>query len=359
MAILHNALRKAWAKFILNLGNPCNIEYSKSNNIQPQSHNFTEEQLNRYAEYIKFFSEKNIDGRRIMITVYGDDTFKSLSSLNTFASSVKDYVDIFKIDIDVPIKQEQLLYIKELWKILGKKLKSDIYYSFSLENETEEERQQYDSFYYNIRWLFTRGIGMGCVVKLNPHNANKILDVFNDFLKCRDEIPNLNCIIKLDCCNQYDEFFDDQAFEDALKLIEAHLDENPELGKNFVYSPNHALKKVRENTFISNIFCEMTAGGKIYPGYDVQFMTDAACDEFVMGNISEDFNVLEEKRNILLSKKSEFACIDNNSFNIFRSIPWKDDKEIYNIKASEQICRLHNLLTKYLYEATVFSNEQE
>ena len=103
--------------------------------------------------------------------------------------------------------------------------------------------------------------------------------------------------------------------------------------------------------------CELTKDGNLYPGYAIRMFTDLSKDTLIFGNISEDIKVLNERKEILL-KKLENAPQLTDKEKIFRSVPWKDEDYVYNIKPSEQTYELHNLLTTYLYDLSFIKKEE-
>ena len=52
---------KLKAKFILNFASPCNINYHKILGTEIKTYTYTEEQLLRYSEYIKYILNNNKD----------------------------------------------------------------------------------------------------------------------------------------------------------------------------------------------------------------------------------------------------------------------------------------------------------
>ena len=351
-------LKKQYApiRFGISLSNPCNIIYHVDVNQEKcQPVTYTTEELERYAQYIEHTLQSVNTERKTHIDIHGMNVLDSLEQLLPFVTKMKDKVDWFSIRIQERLTQNKVNGIMSLWKVLGNKLKVDIQYGFSLEEN--DNINEYDSFYYNMRWLYSRGLGNCCLVSINPSNAHRITEIFDDFLKFKKEYKDFSCTIFLSPQLQYSDSFDKDIVENALKNISEYINENPELGLKFSYSPDIAFRTKIENSLISNILLEMTVDGNLYPGYNVRMLTDTGIQEFILGNISEEFDVLDERKELLLKELENVSELTDEE-KIFRSVPWEDKDYIYNIQPSEQMIILHNLFATYLYDLTASYKEQ-
>ena len=342
--------------FGISLSDPCNIVYHTNiNNGYCESVTYTEEQLSRYAEYILSNIETINTKRKKIINVHGMNVLDNLDNLINFASKIKDHIDYFSVSLCENLTQEKTKSIYNLWKFLGNKLKIDIHYGFCLENE--ENKEEYDTAFYNVRWLHSRGLADVCFVGISQKNAHRITEIFNDFLSLRREYSNLTCFLFLKpVIEDYKEFNKD-IVESSLKYISEYINENPNIGNYFSYSPDIAFRTKIENSLLGSCLCELTKDGNLYPGYAIRMFTDLSKDTLIFGNISEDIEVLNERKEILL-KNLENAPQLTDKEKIFRSVPWKDEDYVYNIKPSEQTYELHNLLTTYLYDLSFIKKEE-
>ena len=343
-------------KFGISLSNPCNITYHVDVNKETcQPVTYTTEQLNRYADYIEHLLQNVNPKRKINIDIHGVNVLDSLEQLIPFVTKMKDKVDLFSLYIQEKLVQNKVKGLISLWKVLGNKLKVDIQYGFSLEEN--DNKNEYDSFYYNMRWLYSRGLGGCCLVRINPSNAHRITEVFDDFLKFKNEYKDFSCVVFLSPELQHSDSFDKDLVENALKYISEYINENPEIGIKFSYSPDTSFRPRIENSLMSNTLLEMTVDGNLYPGYNVRKITNISLYEFIYGNISEEFDVLDERKELLLKELENVAELTDNE-KICRSVPWEDKDYVYNIQPSEQMIILHNLFSTYLYDLTASYKEQ-
>ena len=345
---------KLKAKFILNFASPCNINYHRILGTEIKTYTYTEEQLLRYSEYIKYILNNNkLLNDRTKCIITSGNALNEFDNLIYFAKQIKDSINYFYLNINYDsFKKEDIDKIYTLWNILGSKLQLDVFYNLGFEDNTSSEKNYY------LKVLISRGLATFCTIKVSPSNIHKLVSSFNEVLEINKTYKKIVYSIILDSTGKDVSYYDKSVAESSLETISSYLDNNPDMGKYFSYAPNNIFRNSVERSLMNGVLTVMTEDGNIYPGYDVQFMTDIAKETFILGNIFEEYSALEDKRTKLLEN---FQTISTNrdSNDVFKCIPWDDTENLYSIKPSKQIQELHELLTKYLFEKTFLYNEQD
>ena len=334
-------MAKASNKFALNFASPCNFDYAVAHGRIPSVAVFSSEELTRYADYIKFVSNHLHDeGRKVVLNVCGDDGLTQVGSLIAFARQLRDTIDYFSIQTTAEGLQSKKAELFSLWRCVGSRLAVDVCCDFAGTDDSV------DAARYNLRWLFARGMGAHCVTHLSPANIVSLLDIFNEFLLIRERYPHFVCELSVDYTTPEAGEFDESEIRNILQEIKRRIDMQPALRGVFAYCPTLAARATPPTNFvIHNPIISMTAGGVIYPCYDVPFMSDMARATASIGHIFEDFSVLEARRLEVLSKIKKLTGTQGG---LCSSVPWEDAEHVLSLKPMEQHCIMHALLSEYL-----------
>ena len=126
---------------------------------------------------------------------------------------------------------------------------------------------------------------------MSPSNIHKLVSSFNEVLEIKKTYKKIVYSIILDSTGKDVSYYDKSVAESSLETISSYLDNNPDMGKYFSYAPNNIFRNSVERSLMNGVLTVMTEDGNIYPGYDVQFMTDIAKETFILGNIFEEYSV--------------------------------------------------------------------
>lgn len=334
-------------KFDLNMAHPRNFLYKKSINpaTDIQVVHYTEEQIQKYAEYIeRILTSLPDDKRRVMVTVYGGDFLKEISGITKFVEALKTAVDWFFLSIPPTGIQNYTDGLYNLSHACDSKLAVDI--ECTAEDLLTPSEFTVDSIIYNIRWLFGRNLGG--YVKVFISSVDSIPAVFDVYTNLVQIVPNVRFELMLDYTADIDVTCNEGTLE-ALEAIASILKSDPVIRKNFAYSPPQGVRTGQlPKALFGNIMSVMTEGGVIYPGYDVSMITDKAVDDLAIGTVDDDISDIIGKRNTLLRAvpvKYDYTNVDN----LYRVTPWDDKDGVgYNMIPTESAKQLHNILVTYL-----------
>lgn len=332
-------------KFKLNYASPCNYKYTQARGGEVGTISFTDEQLTRYAGYIKNVLAKQTEKRDSIITVHGAPAFEIASQLDTFSGAVGDAVDGLFVDVALKDVADNISTILTL--VDGGAYGSNVRFtcSTSLVDMTDNER-------YALRYMLLKGLCTYVTVALTPSNIGRIVEIFNSFKTFRDIYGNTRCELHIDEAAMDSEDFDEAAIRSALETIAnvVDADETGQLAIDFVYRPALALRGVRTgDALMGDVMCEMTELGVIYPGYDVRLLTDRGRDELAVGNAEDDFEDIDAGRKYLFDQLDESGNgLTGTCEDMTRAVPWDDPNHIYSMVPSAQLCKMHELLAEYL-----------
>lgn len=342
-------------KFEVNLSSPANFEVTRALGEPHSTTGYTDAQLQRFADYIKYIVDKGLaePNRPIKVSFYagGGGTELILSQATKFAGYAKDYVDIIACSLPVRDVYEHREELFALARLLGDKLLVNTHYDFGMDVDPAVEIDTPGTPRYNLRWLFARGLGTYVSAFATTQNIGNFMAVFDDFLTLRKSVPNLKCDVVVDPIEDAGAApIDEATARAALSAIAAYLETHPELQGAFNYRMTHAVREDRKpDALMSNVVAVMAEGGVIYPGYDVPFMTAKALDDFPLGIIEDDFDLLENRRAELIAQLPESSeTLDGGCNDMLRSVPWVDEDGEWSLTPSDNLCILHSLLAEYL-----------
>lgn len=339
-------------KFKLNFASPCNCIYTRAQGGEVGQASFTDEQLARYAAYIQNIIDKQTEERFSIVNIYGGDLATALPHIKTFVSHIQKPVSlrgVAGVFLDVELSQLRN-HLTELTDIIKN---TDIGSHIMVTCRTNLVDMAAEET-YALRYALTHGFCKYVTVALTPANIHRIAEMFQQFLTWKADYDNIRCEMFIDeaapevADSEFDEDFIRQALETVQDAIDA--DESGKLAIEFVYRPAPALRGVRTgDALMADVMCEMTDGGVVYPGYDVSLLTDRGRDELAVGNIAEDFAVLDEGRKYLFDQLDESGNgLTGTCEDMTRAVPWNDPNHLYSMVPSAQLCTMHELLSEYI-----------
>ncbi len=336
-------------KFKINYYSPCNAYFTRAHGGEVGTASFTEEQLARFAEYCKHILAQQTEDRASVVNMYSDDMVGQLSDVATVMAPMgSDGVSCFFMLDSVTLYDHREALLELLAKASG------FHYAPSVRATLLESEDLFDtpnSESYNIRWAAAKGLCNYIDVSLTPSNIHRVVEMFDRFKKLRSIYPNVKCELSIDVTSPESADFDEAAIRNALSIVKMYFDTiDPELAEFFVYRPVPALRGVRTgNALMADLMVDMCEGGELYCGYDVVLMTDKARDAFVLGNIKEDFAVLDARLETLRTQLSESGNgFTGDCYDMTRAVPWVDPDHEFSMVPAEQHCIMHELLAEYL-----------
>lgn len=342
--------------FDLHLGHRCNFQcnycFIPRALTGTSTDDVTPQQLDRYADYIKWMKSQLGSDHEYTMCIFGGEPLLYLDILQPFLRKLRDDLDVVSITTNGSLAKAHWAGLRKLKYALGDKLDVNVSYDFAAQDYTRKAGT-YEAIRDGIRWLYYQNVCRKAITVFNGKSLPHIDDVFFDFVKLREELPGLQ--VKFNLSRTAGEFdtMDEDAIRIALGNVRSYMDEHPELERVFFYNCSMGYQGDRRSeAFYGDVICSMCAGGLIYPGYDLPYMSDFAKKELLIGRIEDDFSELEATRRRLMAKfpiDSPEGCVKCEA--VCRVIPWvrmTDRIEQYNAIPDEAHCRVHKLVSEYL-----------
>ena len=344
-------------KFELSLGGRCNFKckycFEPDSPYTSVNTDVTLEQILRFADYIKFVKD-SIGDNSIQHTVsaFGGETLLYLDLLKPFVQSLRNTVACFTITTNGALVRKYLADLLWLHRVSGKTFDVITSYDFIHQDEMRQ-KGTYELVRNSIRLLASRGLSTVCLTVFDGQTLPLAWERFEDFLRLKEEIPNL--IVKFNLSrnsNGFDGMDEDKARR-ALEKIRDYIGTDTALAQSFLYNPSFLYRGNRlPYAFFGSTISAMSMNGEIYPGYDVPFISDFAKDTLRIGNVMDDFQLLEDRRRHLMSTlpiDPPSKCMKCSA--VCRVLPWArmtDSLSQYNMTPDEQHCYIHKLVSEYL-----------
>lgn len=336
---------------------PSNYEYALAHGADVSAPEFTDEQLARFAEYIRSFvpTSPSEDTTVPFVELHGPFVYSVFPKMAAFVRRLGDSVFPSVITLDSIDMFEHRDEIMALWSAVGSNLRFNVKTTLL---EDEDSAAVVGSPYYNLRWALARGFCSTIVVNLTPANSDRVVDMLDRFRKLRDVYPHIICKLRVDESAPEIAGFDENVLRVQFGFVQQVLDTDDELKRSFIYSVPPALRTGRApEALMAGLTAVLCDGGVLYPGYDVKYMSPEALDTLALGNIADDLAVLDAGRALLVKQLDESGggytgdCYDKT-----RAVPWEDPDHALSLVPSAQSCVLHELLAEYLpYRLTTSS----
>ena len=343
--------------FDLHMGHRCNFQcnycFIPRTLTGTSSDDVTPEQLDRYADYIKWMKLQLGPDHEYTMCIFGGEPLLYLDVLHPFLWKLRDDLDIVSITTNGSLAKAQWGGLRKLKHVLGGKLDVNVSYDFAAQDYTRKAGT-YETIRDGIRWLHYHGLCHQAITVFNGKSLPHIDEVFFDFVKLHDELPGFQAKFNLSRTAGEFDVLDEVAIRAALGKVRSYMDEHPEFEKLFFYNCSMGYQGDRcSDAFYGDVICAMCAGGLIYPGYDLPYMSDFAQKELLIGRIEDDFAQLEDNRRLLMAKfpiDAPADCVKCNT--VCRVIPWvrmTDSISQYNAIPDEAHCRVHKLVSEYIW----------
>ena len=221
--------------------------------------------------------------------------------------------------------------------------------------DTMRHKGSYQIVRNNIKWLYSNNFVRKIITVFSIKNITTMSNVYLDFVDLRKELPEIQLFFNIDRFNTIPMNIDEESIRSSLSIIKDHMDTNPEFKGSMMYNNNLGRRRLSDSlddSFYGNIYIAMTYDGSLYPGYNVIYENDHIKNLLYIGNITESFESIEEKRQLLINKiptQPKKEC--QECFVPCRVCPWRvietSLNEWMNIPRGGH-CKLHKLIGEYL-----------
>lgn len=343
-------------KFELYMGGRCNFKcrycFEPDSPWSRVNTDITLDQVLRYTDFIKYVIKSiGDDTLSYNVSSLGGETLLYVDLLLPLARALKDDIE------DLAIVTNGALVHKKIQELLTlKRLLPSVTvitsYDFNHQDMTRQPGT-YKLIRDHIRLLNGRGFSPVCITVFEGDTLPLAWDRFQDFLKLKEELPNL--VVKFNLSRNAGAFddMDEDAARRSLEKIRDYIGDDEQLASSFLYNPAFMYRQNRlEHAFFGSTLLGMSMHGDIFPGYDVPFISDFAKETLRLGSVFDDFEELEDKRRRLMKSlpiDPPAKCITCNA--VCRVLPWArmvDNINQYNIAPDEKHCYIHRLVSEYL-----------
>jgi MoaA/NifB/PqqE/SkfB family radical SAM enzyme len=346
-------------EFEMSLGSLCNFRcrycYENGEGTDCSQTEVSMEDLLRWAEYIRWSKINVIREEPVKITIFGGEPTLQLDKIDKFIGRVYNWVDVLNITTNGSLSEDvksRLLNLKKYKNHLN--LKIHVSYDFT-NQDTMRQKNTYDVVRDNIRWLYNNMGTRRIITVFTQSNFHTVSDVFFDFIKLREELPNLVTNFNIDRFGDISEDFDEKPIRESLQKVKDFISENPQHANSFFYNPCVGLKRgslEHDGCFYRGLFASLNDDGCIYPGYDVTFESEKVQKLMYLGHVNDDFESIE-KRRVDLVNSVDFTpnplCVKCDA--PCRVFPWrviKNDLSEYNNIPEGGHCKVHKLFGEYI-----------
>ena len=330
----------------------CSYCFNKRNEGKAYKNmSMSEETIKRTTDYMKYVMER-YPNYIFHTTMYGGEPL-------LYTDIIEELYD--RCPIKPVIVTNGILIDKKFDWIKNFQLKTHrslficVSYDYSLQNVHRQDNT-YDIVRNNIRLLYQNDIPFRTITVFPRGDLPLIYDVYMDYLELLKEIPTLKLSFNIDRVNVSNTQFDEIKSQKAFEKIQNYNTQN-NLVDTISYNINYDARRTKkDNTCLwGNVFSAIDVSGDIYPCCNSVWEPDNILDIIHLGNIYEDFSVLDDKRKSKIEQLSKYPypneCLDCNV--PCRVMPWrtiKNDISEYNGMPPEDHCRLHKMLAKYLMQ---------
>lgn len=343
-------------EFEMNIGDLCNFrcKYCFENTTRKQT-TISWDILKRWAQYINYAKRKFYKNDSIKVTIFGGEPTLQIDNIDRFIGRVLHSVNKVCITTNASLPgdtKSKLLKLKRYKDFV--KLVIIASYDFSNQNDNRHS-DSYELVRNNIKWLY-HNIGLrDCITVFSMNNFHKVHEVFFDYLELKKELPELKLHYNIDRYGYIPIDFDENPIRESLSKVKSYIDDNPNIKEDFNF--NNCVGTKRSNLpekycFLHGIVISMINDGSLYPGYDTIYESDTVKNLLYIGNISESFDEIENKRRALIDKlptNPNSRCVSCDS--LCRIFPWRvmnTSLDEWNSLPIGGHCKLHKLFSEYL-----------
>ncbi|WP_415930071.1 radical SAM protein [Zhenpiania hominis] len=221
---------------------------------------------------------------------------------------------------------------------------------------TKDGKPTYDLIIKNIKKLKSKGVNCGALVTIGEHNANDLIEIYNEFSKNNfsfsfnslfpgtySQEVSLNEQEYADAlCNLFDVWIEDEESNIMINPFETIIEG--------LLSPEKGIPACHWSNDCSKSFIAIDADGKLYPCEHF-----AGNTEFCFGNISGGLKN-ELKKNMYFKKRADILevndCFDCEIFSLcFGGCPWNGMISSGQIDSKDSsICTGRRVLIKHIYQ---------
>ena len=298
------------------------------------------------SAYVKHVMDKLGVDERMILRFLGGEPMLYTDVMQRVVDSIPDNRIVLRIVTNgslIESKGDWLLSVNEQ---LGGRLDVVVSYDYALQDENRQQGT-YEQVRNGIRWLPAHGLGVRTLSCIPFCDLHRIYDVYRDFRKLRREIPSLDLPFNVPYVGEIDE----EKTREALSLVREVMQRTGTLGIMYRNRSHVHRETSQPGCVYSNIYAGINVDGNIYPAYSIIHDADKR-SLYYMGNVKEDFALLDEKHDALLSRvnfEKPSACLECEA--PCYVIPWESAKsdvsETFGMP-DPRACRASKLIGEYL-----------
>ena len=343
------------------LGHACNFRckycYNKLGDVAYTSSKLDDETIDNVFEYLTSLKLKYGKNKGLFISVFGGEPLEHIDILKKFVDKTTSIVDKYVVSTNgynIHNVKKELLEISNMCKQRNVEFKLCVSFDYALQDENRQN-ESHDVIWNNILWLNVNKLCHATISVISYNNFNRFHEMYLEAVKLKEEcIYPIKSGFNVDRTNYDNESFDEEGTRSSLAIVKKYMIEHPEHSKDVMTynSSCHGRNSFQENCIVSNIISGIGSNGDVYPMCNLLYERQLIKDMFKLGNVSESFEVIEERRKELFSKLDqsipEKCKICTVSCRVY---PWKTiktDISEFSGEMTEEWCSLHFILDEYL-----------
>lgn len=309
--------------------------------------------INRTIEYIQYLKETLLQPEDYLsLTFYGGEPLLNLDLIEDIAKVHRSSQVKYSIASNGYLVKEKLDQILKLKALSNNKMIFGFSYDFYLQDKNRKENT-YQLIRDNIKLIYKLQIPT-IIVACIPYGDLKDFDkVFFDALDIKQKYPKIDIAFNVDRSKTSGTSFNKEECIEGFSKVKEYLDK---YGTNDILVYNNACgsRESRDNNCVyGHVYAGIDINGDIYPANNLIFYNNKFIkDSMYLGNIFEDFTILDKKRKKLLNKLNfnrPYECTVCEA--PCRVFPWTtivDDISQFNGLPNLEQCEVHKFMHKYL-----------
>lgn len=303
----------------------------------------------RGVQYARHVLGKLPDDSRLVVCFFGGEPLLYIDTVVRVVEALQSEVSFTIVTNGslIETNADMLLHLKSL---VGNSLRVCVSYDYSMQ-DSNRQSGTYDSVRDGIRWLCHNGFKTSTITVFTEDGLTQADTIFSDYLVLRRECSDLEMIINTVHGNGL-KSIDERKVRETLGKVKLQI------------KRSNSLEKVRYNAgcgyrgerypgcVFGRVYAGINTNGDLYPGYSVIHNDEITRKTMYLGNINEDFAVLDKKRDDLISSLNYNIGEEcRNCGTPCQLLPWntiQTGAEEFNAMPEENHCRIHKLVKKYL-----------
>ncbi len=310
----------------------------------------SDETIEKVADYINHV-KKQYKNYEFLVVVYGGEPLLYTDIIEKLFLKTKLKLGIITNGILIDKKID---WIKHFNKETNNKLRFSVSYDYFLQDNHRMEHT-YDIIRNNILLLDENNIPFDTITVFPKGDIPLFYDTYMDYIDLKNKLINNKIEFKfnIDRANVSNTVFDEIESRKAFEKVKEYIEKNNAYDTIRYNTEENTFRKKKEyNCIWRNVFCAFDINGDMYPACNAVWEPDNILDIIRLGNVYEDFSVLDKKRYDLLVKflkyKTPQKCIECKA--VCRILPWrtiKNDISEFNGMPEEDVCKIQKIISEY------------